>query len=462
MKKIFKIFVLILLLFLPTKALAKEDGKTLTNSVVVLGESLTEDQRTMTKELLGAGEGTKELTVMIKELNGLLQDDYPYNQVYSSVYIEPNKGEGIKVEIVTKNTITSKTAEQYERAAKIAGAKDVTIKIASVTPVDGSGALAGLYKAYIEEGKALSGDDIKKAQSDLAGETVEEEEKEIKGFDELNLMNPTFTYGTDLSKKQVAQSKSLLGLTEEYEKYLKNYSVSIEDMNNLSNTKSKYYKSYTALFIEPNNFEGLKVSISTPKTIQRNTELQFLNGARTAGVNNININIASVKAVDGSSALMGVYKAYQEEGKTLDPKRIDLAQKEIEQISDIVSQHENKKNFSDENLFNLIMDIKIEIDKGSEININQAVTDKLSEYNLKDILTPKNKKDITSILYEYETLPDVPSANYVQVEKKEEKKQANDVNWEENTEENTEEKVEEVKKESIIDKIVKFFKNIFN
>ena len=461
MKKILNLFLSILLIFTPLNSFASESkGKKLDNPVVVYGESLTQEQKQMTKELLGANDKAKDLTVMINELNSLLQDSYDYYQVYSSVYLEPNNGEGIKVEIVTKNTITSKTAEQYERAAKIAGAKDVTIKIASVTPVDGSGALAGLYKAYKEEGKPLNDDDIKKAQDDLAGKTVEEEEKEIKGYDPYNLSNPTFTYGQDLTKPEVSQSKALLGLTKDYEKYLKNYSLSSEDMNKLSNTKSEYYKSYISLYIEPNNYEGLKINISTPNTIQRNTELQLLNAARTAGVNNININIGSVKAVDGSSALMGVYKAYQMEDKDVGEERIALAQKELEEISNISSQHINKKDFSDENLYNLLMDIKIELDKGNEININSTVNEKMNEYNLKETLTPKNKKDIISLLKEYENLPDVPSANYEVAQKQEEDKKQQDVSkvtFDESKEENKE--VEEI---SFLEKIKNFFKNLFN
>lgn len=132
------------------------------------GESLTQSQYDETKRTLGVQDGTKEIKVYINELNGLLNDNYPYHQVYSSTYITPasNNG-GVTVEIVTPKTITAISPRQYENAALTAGAVDVNIRVASAVTVDGSGALAGVYKAFKDAGYALDAEKVGVAQEEL-------------------------------------------------------------------------------------------------------------------------------------------------------------------------------------------------------------------------------------------------------------------------------------------------------
>ncbi|MER1992186.1 MAG: DUF1002 domain-containing protein, partial [Aerococcus urinaeequi] len=82
------------------------------------GETLDDSQYTETKELLGVEDGATEIEVAVDELNDLLQDSYPYNQVYSSAYITPADNDGgVTVEIETPDTITDITEAQYENAA---------------------------------------------------------------------------------------------------------------------------------------------------------------------------------------------------------------------------------------------------------------------------------------------------------------------------------------------------------
>jgi len=132
------------------------------------GESLTEEEYERTKELLGVGNDSREIEVMINELNDILHNDYSYHQVYSSVYLEPSDtAEGVSVEIVTPETITKITPAQYQNAAITAGAVNLDIRIASVKAVDGSGALAGVYKAFSDADVALPEENIVVAQEEL-------------------------------------------------------------------------------------------------------------------------------------------------------------------------------------------------------------------------------------------------------------------------------------------------------
>ncbi|AMB99521.1 hypothetical protein AWM75_05700 [Aerococcus urinaehominis] len=138
------------------------------NPMFTYGESLNDQQFNTTKRELGVEDGAQEIQVHVNELNDLLNDSYPYRQVYSSAYITPAKNDGkISVEIVTPETITDITPLQYQNAALTAGAVDVDIKVASAVPVDGSGALAGVYKAFADAGYTLDDQAVSVAQDEL-------------------------------------------------------------------------------------------------------------------------------------------------------------------------------------------------------------------------------------------------------------------------------------------------------
>ena len=83
-------------------------------TIFTYGESLTQPQLKETERLLNVPEKAKALPVYIKELNGLLQDTYPYSQVYSSTLITPTSNKGkVTVEILTPKTITAITPVSY-------------------------------------------------------------------------------------------------------------------------------------------------------------------------------------------------------------------------------------------------------------------------------------------------------------------------------------------------------------
>lgn len=159
-----KIILSILFLLMP---LSVSHADSLDKPMFAYGESLTDAEIEQTKKDLNVKENSDSMIVNISEMNDLLQDNYKYDQVYSSAYIEPNDLGGIKTTIITPNTITVKTEAQYTNAAITAGANNVNIKVSSVKPVDGSGALAGLYKAYEKKGIKLNRENIKVAQEEL-------------------------------------------------------------------------------------------------------------------------------------------------------------------------------------------------------------------------------------------------------------------------------------------------------
>ena len=133
-----------------------------------LGASLTPEQQELTKKLLGAGGVTPLL------INGELVDKYLHDgsnintTVYSSAYIEKQApGYGVQVQIVTPQNITLVSPTTYQNAAITSGAKDVLIRIATVSPVTGEGALAGVYALLEQSGVKIDPQAIKVAEKEI-------------------------------------------------------------------------------------------------------------------------------------------------------------------------------------------------------------------------------------------------------------------------------------------------------
>ncbi|MGO4936557.1 DUF1002 domain-containing protein [Fundicoccus sp. Sow4_H7] len=136
-----------------------------------LGASLNAEQATMTQQLLGAKDITAENTIRVdgNMVNHYLNDGSDANTgVFSSAYIQPQaEGFGVRVQIVTPQNITLVSATTYQNAAITAGAKDVLLRIATVTEVTGEGALAGVYALLEESGTALQAKDIQVANKEI-------------------------------------------------------------------------------------------------------------------------------------------------------------------------------------------------------------------------------------------------------------------------------------------------------
>ena len=117
---------------------------------VVIGADNTENQISEIYNYFGVNRGdVTELQLTNAEerqyLNGLVPDEKIGNIALSCVYIEPNDGGGLALSINNINYVTQK---MYESALATAGVTDAKVKITAYKPVSGTGALAGIYKAY--------------------------------------------------------------------------------------------------------------------------------------------------------------------------------------------------------------------------------------------------------------------------------------------------------------------------
>lgn len=131
------------------------------DSRVAVGDNNTEDQLGTVYQMFGITRGdVQELRVTNAEekayLSGLVPQEKIGDVALSCVYIEQRDGGGIEL---TSNNINWVTNEMYKSALTTAGITDAKVIVAAYKPVSGTGALAGIYKAYEDlTGKKLNED----------------------------------------------------------------------------------------------------------------------------------------------------------------------------------------------------------------------------------------------------------------------------------------------------------------
>lgn len=187
--------------------------------------------------------------------------------------------------------------------------------------------------------------------------------------------------------------------------------------------ESKAYSS--AYIVRTKEGSGVNVTIETPENITARTESSYRNAAITSGVYDADIRIASVKTMDGSGALAGIYKIYDEvepakskgEQSDRDAKR-EVAQEEMAVTSEITKENADNKNYSDENLAVAMADIKLELqkineklDKMNEADAKEKIADvvnkEMKNQGLEDIVTPKQQEKIVNLMYNFKNSPSI-------------------------------------------------------
>ena len=181
--------------------------------VVTLGTSLTDSQKDGTLKTLTAplnGGNYQTITVtgsdLVRYLNPSGDNFTTSSGVWSSAMIQKtSSGSGINVKILDyngRNNITTITANQYKNAALTAGITDANIYVTSAIPIDGSGALAGVYAAYTKNGNALNQKQVNAAQDEmntLSG--ITQDNKNKKGYSDAQLNNAVAGAKSEMAKQ---------------------------------------------------------------------------------------------------------------------------------------------------------------------------------------------------------------------------------------------------------------------
>lgn len=203
MKKVKSILIITVLLFggllgmnLPKQIVQADDSP-----VICLGTSLTDNQRQGTIKALSNplnDNSYHTITItgqdLVQYLNPSGANFTNTSGVWSSAMIQKTaQGSGINVHILDyqgHNNITTITANQYKNAALTAGITDANIYVTSAVPIDGSGALAGVYSAYSKNGKNLNQSQVNAAQDEMGTlSKITKENQNKKGYSDAQLNN---------------------------------------------------------------------------------------------------------------------------------------------------------------------------------------------------------------------------------------------------------------------------------
>lgn len=204
--------------------------ETLQINAVALGNALTQEQKDYTLKELGTKGETPIYTTTGQDLVNFIPDggftaDWA---VYSSVRMQTQKkGAGITVEIATPKNITKITSAQYQNAALTAGIADAKLTVASAVPIDGSGALAGVYKIVEESGGVINRDRVGVAQDEMDTlSTITEENKDKAGYSDEALNKAQEEAKTTLAAQTAeGQSLSQADIQQVVEESLKNQGI---------------------------------------------------------------------------------------------------------------------------------------------------------------------------------------------------------------------------------------------
>ncbi len=144
------------------------------DSRVVIGADNTEEQINTVYGFFRIERGSvSQLTLTNAEerqyLSGLVPEEKIGNVALSSVYIEVKDSGGIDLQTFNINWVTD---AMYQSALATAGITNAKVVVAAYKPVSGTGALAGIYKAY---------EDITGIQLDETAKSVAMEELIVTG-----------------------------------------------------------------------------------------------------------------------------------------------------------------------------------------------------------------------------------------------------------------------------------------
>lgn len=154
------------------------------DSIVTLGENLTEDQKSTVLKELDPPKDAQTITVSNEEEHKYLDGVIPTAQIgtkalSSAMITYTESGSGI---IVQTNNISTITPEMYSNALITAGLKDANISITAPFSVSGTAALTGIMKAYeVSSGTEINEDVQKVANEEMVttaelGQEIGEEE----------------------------------------------------------------------------------------------------------------------------------------------------------------------------------------------------------------------------------------------------------------------------------------------
>ncbi|HJE19447.1 MAG TPA: DUF1002 domain-containing protein [Aliicoccus persicus] len=184
-------------------------------AVTVYGAALENDQnlQTQTAEVLGVEDNDIISYVYREDSMRYLNQDYANNILKSSIRIQQrNEGHGLDLTINEEmGRITQITPQMYQNALITSGITDAVVVIGAAEDVTGESALAGIYKAFAEQGEEVNEEYTQNAQQELnVINNITQQNINVDGFsqEQLNKMITEIKIniideGGDLSEEQI-------------------------------------------------------------------------------------------------------------------------------------------------------------------------------------------------------------------------------------------------------------------
>ena len=205
---------------------------------------------------------------------------------------------------------------------------------------------------------------------------------------------PIVVYGADLTDAEKQSVKDSLNVTNESE--VEEISVTGEDLVKYikdGDAKARMFSS--AKITRQDAGKGLEINIVTEDNITQVTAEMYENAMLTAGIEDATVEVAAPKKVTGHSALVGIYKAYEVSGETLDKERTDVANEELS-VATILAE---KSGVDEAKVSELLTEIKKDIaeqNPATKEEVEKIVQDQLSKLQIE--LSPEDRQLLVDLM----------------------------------------------------------------
>ncbi|REB07788.1 DUF1002 domain-containing protein [Sporosarcina sp. BI001-red] len=190
---------------------------------------------------------------------------------------------------------------------------------------------------------------------------------------------PIVVYGANLSDDERASVKKSLKVDEEAE--VEEIEVTGKDLVTYIKDGDPNARMYSsAKIMRQDAGKGLVISIVTQDNITQVTPDMYATAMLTAGIEDAKVEVAAPKKVTGHSALVGIYKAYEVSGETLDKDRTDVANDELDVATTL-----SEKGVDKDKVAELLTDIKQQIsDKkpATKEDVEKIVKEQLEKHKI--------------------------------------------------------------------------------
>jgi len=219
---------------------------------------------------------------------------------------------------------------------------------------------------------------------------------------------PTFVYGGGLSDSELTDTQALFEI-DHPDNVASTPALGEDLVNYLGYGSGNTASMISSVLVQKDNNSGVNVDVLTPANITTITEDQYTNAAITAGVEDVNIEVASIRPVTGESALAGVYKALDVNGEDLDQERMEVAQEELETTSQITEEEDLNEEEAGR-LDAVIVEIKQDLadikenteETASREEIEQIINYALDRYELQNVVSVENINILVNYFENYQ------------------------------------------------------------